>query len=164
MPDEQDPPRKFYQLKPREFERANPVTPGPPPDTSAGAPDPGPGATTSGAPGPIDVRELVRQGAANAPLLSGNVTANRANEVHAMLAENAAHANAAGLNHVALPPKRRSKRKRDYWLLMIAGNGVLLTLVLLNRSNAVVFVSGIAGMGLFTAGFSWVMWQIMSDY
>lgn len=113
---------------------------------------------------PIDLRELVRQGAASGPVLKGNAPANRPNEVHALLRENLARADAAGLNDVSTAPKKASRRKRDYWVLMIAGNALFGTMALLGRGAPVMFVYGLAGCALLTAGLTWVMWGVMDDY
>ena len=159
MPDEPDPPRKFYQLKPTEFERVNPARP-PVADPSA-APDPGPsGATPTER---IDVRDLNRQAIGTAPLLGVNAPVNRANEVHAMLQGNLDAADAAGLNEVPFQPKRRSRRKRDYWLLLITGNAIFGFFALKGGSVVTLVYSG-AGIIFFTLGLTWVMWFVMDDY
>jgi hypothetical protein len=122
MSDQPDPPRKVYGFKPREFERANPARP----DASSPdlpAPDPG---IAPARDEKIDVQDLIRAGAGIGPALGNNATVNRANDVHAILRQNHAHANATGLNDLKPMPKRRSRRRRDYWLLLAAGNGFML--------------------------------------
>ena len=84
--------------------------------------------------------------------------ANRANDVHALLQQNLAHANAAGLNELAAKPKRRSKRKRDYFLSLIVGNAVLL------GATAIQPIFGAAGLIIFNIGLTWIMWFVMDDY
>src|SRR5436309_729369 len=113
MAADEDPPRKFYGLKPKEFDRVNePAAPAPV------APEPTPSNPASASPtGRIDVRDLTRSAAKNMPLLSGNIAANRPNEVHAVLRDNVARADAAGLNELAPKAARVSRRRRDYWLL-----------------------------------------------
>ena len=87
MPDDPEPPRKTYGFKAREFERVN----------SPGGP-------------PIDVRQLVRDAVGPDPgTTSPRQPAKPENEVHTMLQENLARANAAGLNEV-VPVRRRSRR------------------------------------------------------
>ncbi len=86
-------------------------------------------------------------------------------DVQQMLMENVARANAAGLNELAPSPPRRSRRRRDYWLLMIGGNSLLgLIAALSGPSSPFVFVFALAGMALLSAGLSWVMWFVMDDY
>ncbi len=156
MQDEPDPPRKIYGFKPREFERANPTPAGSPAaDVPPPAPDPG---ITAAGEGKIDVNDLIRSGAGAGRQLGSNAVANRANDVHAMLRENLARANAAGLNALAPQPKRKSKRKRDYFLLLAAGN-MLLTLGFVLQP---IFAG--AGFVLFNIGLAWIMWFVMDDY
>jgi hypothetical protein len=163
MADELDPPRKFYQLKPTEFERMNR-----PPGESLPAQQPdspvAPEAIDRTAPERIEVRDLVRHGATGVPLLGANQPANRANDVHTMLQENLAKADAAGLNEVTPRRRRPSRRKRDYFLLLIPINAFFAFWAFGPWANAVTFVYGIGGIALFTAGLSWVMWGVMDDY
>jgi hypothetical protein len=74
---------------------------------------------------------------------------------------------AAGLDELAPPDRPRSKRRRrDYWLLTLLTNGVLIPLSLwgYRTQNAVILVSGIAGMALVNAALVWIMWVLMDDY
>lgn len=62
--------------------------------------------------------------------------------------------------------KRKSRRKRDYWLLMTAlnvGFGVVFAYGLLHR-NPVLMLYSFAGIVMGSIGITWVMWFIMSDY
>lgn len=160
MADDPDPPRKFYQLKPKEFERVNESPRSP--DSVPTAADPGiaPAASQQR----IDVRDLARQAARGAPLLGHNAPQNRANEVHAILQDNLQHANAAGLNELAPKPKRRSKRLRDYWVTLIALNGFFLFWIFGPLANGITIVYGSAGIILFSIGFTWVMFFVVDDY
>jgi hypothetical protein len=160
MSDEAPPPRKIYGFKPREFERANDAPHAPPPPVPSA--DPGIATDTSGR---IDVRDLARLAAAKSAPLAQKNRAAPANEVHAMLNENLARANAAGLNQVALPPKRLSRRKRDYWLIMLAGNGGLLTVfALFIGFNLYSTMFALFGLTFFSCGVTWIMWHVMDDY
>lgn len=158
--DDADPPRKFYGFKAPQFERINPVPDGPaesPPAADAGV------STDAG--GRIDVHDLARIAAASAAPLGTNTVKNRGNEVHDLLRLNAVREDAAGLNVVALPPKRRSRRKRDYWLVAGCGNAVLVTLAAIaGPKDPIVFVYAIGGLGAFNASLAWVMWMILDDY
>lgn len=153
MADESDPPRKFYQLKPKEFERVNET---PSPATEPTDPQNAPPSLDASA--PIHVRELVRQASTGVPLLKGNAPANRETEVHALLRDNLSRANAAGLNDVAPKPKRASRRKRDYIFAMIVGNFALLI------GTAIQPIFGAAGLIIFNLGLTWIMWFVMDDY
>lgn len=148
MPDEQDPPRKFYQLKPKEFEMVNPPASMPPADST-----------------PIDVRGHLR--AANAGPLErpkASRTPAPSNDVHALLRQNQARIAAAGLHEVEPRPRRPSRRKRDYWLLLAVMNGFFGFLAFGPYRNPMTFVYGLAGMIIFTLGLTWVMWFVMDDY
>ncbi len=155
MSDEPAPPRKTYGFKPREFERANPARPGASADATPPAPDPGIAAAGAEK---IDVNDLIRVGAGSGRQLGSQAGANRQNEVHAMLRDNLAHANAAGLNDVAPQPRRKSKRTRDYLLLLVSGNAIIALGFILQP----VFAG--AGLVLFNIGLTWIMWVVMGDY
>lgn len=158
VPDDPDPPRKFYQLKPTAFERLNP---GP----SSGGAEPMPANSVEPATnGPIDVRDLARQAAGKGPLPGTHPPANRPNDVHQMLRENLAQANNAGLNEVAPRPRQPSRRKRDYWLLVVTVNLFFLFWAIGPFSNPISMIYGFSGSILFTCGFTWVMFGVMDDY
>lgn len=167
MADENDPSRKFYGLKPREFERVNPAVG----DASTPVADAGPGALPV-YPGPAaavdaavtDTRELARIGAENLPLLTGNVPANRDDEIQALMRENVARADSAGLNDVASPRRRRSRRWRDYLLSILLVDSAIVALVLGLGVNPVTFLFGLGGIAIFTTGLAWVMFGVMDDY
>lgn len=161
MGDDHEPPRKFYHLKPKEFDRVNPApsdNPAAPPtrrDAGAHLPD------TAAR---IDVRDLARQAAGTAPLLGVNAPVNRANEVHAILQQNLDRANAAGLNDVPPAPRRRSRRTRDYFLLLIPVDAFFAFAAFGPGANLLSFIFGLAGLAAFTASLTWVMWFVMDDY
>jgi hypothetical protein len=168
--DPSDPPRKFYDLKPKEFERVNAPVAGrsassapatPPSSPPVSPPTPRPLDSSK----PIDVRELFREASTPGPVLSKGPR-NDLNEVHAVLRDNLARANEAGLNEVPLRPKRPSWRKRDYILLMIGANAVLAFLAIgfFRSGNVIGFVSAMAGIGMLSASITWVMWFVMDDY
>lgn len=158
MPDETDPPRKFYQLKPKAFERLNEAPTPPAGEARADARPP------DSASGSIDVRDLARQATPEGPLLGAAAAAARDNEVHAMLRENHSAANAAGLNDVQPVPQRRSRRTRDYWRVLLPVNAFFLFCIFGPYANPMTFVYGVAGIILFTIGFTWVMFFIVDDY
>ena len=83
---------------------------------------------------------------------------NRENEVHGILRENLARANATGLNELSPKSRRKSKRMRDYIFLLIAGNLVLAAL------SVLLPLLGIAFLILYNVALVWVMWVVMDDY
>ncbi|HVS53989.1 MAG TPA: hypothetical protein VHD62_16660 [Opitutaceae bacterium] len=186
MPDEPDPPRKFYQLKPKEFEAVNTLLPRADDAARVPAPDPGPGIGDNGR---ITVEELFRAAQMGGPALAKSARPAEENEVHAILRENHAHAEAAGLNQLKPKPRRRSKRTRDYWILLIAGNLFIVTvysvelmlgfsvqclaaqmpsefwnLVRYSMQNLLVFAMAGVGMMFYSAVLTWLMFAIMPDY
>lgn len=155
VPDDPDPPRKYYGFKPTEFDRANAPRPPAPEEESATLAPPSADAVRDT---PIDLRELVRQGAASGPVLKGNAPVNRANDVHSILRDNFDRAEAAGLNVVPPPAARKSRRKRDYMISLLVGNAGLLGCI------AIMPVFGIAGIIIYNCGLTWVVWGVMDDY
>lgn len=143
MKDEPDPPRKHYTFKESEFVRVNKPLEAPP------------GAGTDPNDQPINLQDIYR--AANAGPVKKPAPVVE-NEVHAMLRENHAKAQAAGLNALREIPPRKSKRKRDYWLLFFAVNPPLVYSLTFNP----VFAG--AGLVLFNIGLAWTMWVVMDDY
>lgn len=188
MADDSDPPRRFYQLKPKDFERVNEV-PALPTSRDSTVADSGP---TAGTPAPdrrIELRELVRQASAGAPLLRGNHPANHPNEVHAMLRDNLAAEQAAGLHELKPLPPKRSRRRRDFWVLVIGTNSLIAVvyavqvlvgfqvmclatrmpaqfgnLVLFALDHPASYILAIAGMAFFTVAWWWLLFGVMDDY
>lgn len=60
--------------------------------------------------------------------------------------------------------KPRSRRLRDYLLVMGLGNGFFLGSLVVFWGNPVVMAFALGGAMSLSAGVSWVMWFIMSDY
>ncbi len=161
MHDDSDPPRKFYAFKPTEFERANEA----PRDSipavdSQPAPDPG---VTPAHRGRIDVRELARIALGGRPALGHNAVANRPNEVHGILRDNLARDNAAGLYNVSLR-QRRSRRLRDYLIVVAVLNAPIGVVAWLSRGEQIVLVLLLSGFVFFNLRFAWHVWAIMDDY
>jgi hypothetical protein len=159
MADDSDPPRVYYQLKPREFERVNApaVSPAPADPSAAVVPGLDPSAK-------IEVRDLLAQAAVPGPVLTQGEKVGVANEIHGILKENLNHANAAGFYELAPKPKRRSRRTRDYFLVIVPLNAFFAFAAFGPYANAVSFVYGIAGMIFSTVGITWVMFFVMDDY
>ena len=97
----------------------------------------------------------------NAP--AGNAGKSTEHDVYAMLQHNRTVEQQAGLNEVKIRPVK-SRRKRDYWLLLLLGNLLLAIVGLVGLGNAFVMVSAGAGIVIFSLGITWVMWFVMEDY
>lgn len=166
MPDESDPPRKFYGFKPRDFERANAIPVPPPAATAPVAPDPGI-LPSDGA--RIDVRDLNHLAATGQPLLSATPASIRENEIHGVLRENLAIANAAGLNDVTLDLRHRTPRQRRirrFWILLPAINvplGLIAFLIGPHRAMPFFFVCTIATIGFLNARLIWHTFFLNTD-
>lgn len=157
MRDEADPPRKHYQLRPTSFERLNP----PPAEAPVPEEKRAPAPETEGS---IDVPTLARQAMTGQPLLRTESTPPPANDVQQLLRDNLIRANQAGINNVDTPPPRRSRRQRDYWLIIIPVNAFFATVAFGPYRNPMTLTYGIAGMIVVTVGLTWVMWFVMDDY
>ena len=159
MADDSDPPRVYYQLKPREFERVNAVTP-PPPSvelTPAVSQPPDPSAK-------IEVENLLAHAAVPGPILAHGQKEVVQNEVHGILKENLDRANAAGLNTLAPKARRRSRRTRDFLFVVIPLDAFFGFAAFGPYANPVSFIYGIAGLIFSTVGIGWVMFFVMDDY
>jgi hypothetical protein len=146
-PSDSDPPetpKPAFRFKPTEFERAN---------RPLGEPDKTPA---------IDVRDLYQH--ANAVSAASPQPARVENEVHAILRANLVQADEAGLNAVELTPQRASRRKREYWLLLVGGNLLIAALVFGLSRNVVVLVFAGSGMIFYSLALTWIMWMVMDDY
>ena len=158
MADESDPPRKYYQLKPRAFEQVNaPVSPSPVP-----TPPVAPGESKTG--GRIDVHDLYEQARTPGAVLTPPGKPGAKNQVHVILQDNLAHANAAGLNTLTYKAKRRSRRTRDYFLVTISLDALFAFIAFGPFSNIALMAYGVAGIIITTLGLWWVMFFVMDDY
>lgn len=148
MRDDPEPPPRNFQLKPRDFDSVN-----------------GPGRQRPADGAPTDVRGHLR--AANAGqtrALGQGGGAKRPNDVQALMRDHAAKMRRADLDEVTLRPRRASRRKRDYWIVLIPLNAFFAFFAFGPFRNPMTFAFGIGGMIIVTVGLTWVMWFIMDDY
>jgi hypothetical protein len=142
-----DPPRKVYGFKEREFKRDN--------------------APSSAAPPPPTAKELAMM--AGAPTTDPRQRAAPAakrddpNDVYAVLQQNRQSAAKHGLNEVEIK-EIKSRRKRDFWLILVGGNLAIISAVILTNINVVTVIFGLAGLIIFSLSLSWIMWQVMDRY
>ncbi|MEO6874681.1 MAG: hypothetical protein ABI222_07655 [Opitutaceae bacterium] len=146
LPREPEATPRTFRFKPTEFERAN--TPS----------DNTPGNT------PIDVKQHFRRAAAPKSPAAGLTQAKAENEVHAMLRANLAKAEAKGLNAVRAQPRRTSRRTRDYWLLLIGGNLLVIGLLCVMSKNVMTLAFGFSAMVFCSLALTWIMWGVLDDY
>lgn len=171
MPDEPDPPRKFYGFKRPTFEIANPCS-GTAPDaaeiTAVPRPDPGIVRVHDAR---IDVRDLNRAAATGQPLLSATPAPIRENDVHTILRDNLAVADAAGLNDVKIDPRHRTPRQcrvRFFWFAIVAIDGPLGAYAWwmshpLSQTTAIPFTLAIASIGYLTGRLIWHTFFLNTD-
>ena len=152
MAEELDPPRKYYQLKPREFEVVNDL---PSADGTQGD------AQQSKK---IEVRDLYEQARTPGPVLNTTQKVTEKNQIHVILHENLARANAAGLNTLTPKPKRRSRRTRDFFLVLVPLDAFFAYAAFGPHSNVGLMAYGVAGIIIATLGLTWVMFFVMDDY
>jgi hypothetical protein len=145
--DSDDPPRKNYDFKERAFKRDNPRASEAPPVPTA--------------------KELaIMAGHKAAPPAKPDRTAAKAgdpNDIYAVLEQNRVVEQNMGRDVVEIK-KKKSRRKRDYWLVLIGGNLLTAGLVALGRFNPISLIYGVAGVVVFSIGLTWIMWFVVDDY
>jgi hypothetical protein len=85
-------------------------------------------------------------------------------DVYQVLRDNLARENAAEMNAVKPVPKRRSRRKRDFWLMLVLGNLTIAATVYFTRGNTIAVLIGLAGVLCLSVALTWVMWFVLDDY
>ena len=58
----------------------------------------------------------------------------------------------------------RSRRKRDYWFLLVAGNLLVIAMTSLSGYNPASMIFCLGGLVLVSLGLTWIMWFVMDDY
>ena len=97
----------------------------------------------------------------NAP--AGSQKKSTEHDVYAILQQNRAEEKKFALNEVQIK-ENKSKRKRDFWLMLVGGNLLIVTLVIVTGFNVVSVIFGLAGIIILSLGLTWVMWQVMDKY
>ena len=141
-----DPPPKVYGFKEREFKRDNPTGP-------AAAPMP-------------TAKDLAKMAGAPVPTGRGGSTGAKAgdpNDVYAALQQNRAVEKQLTGDEIEIR-KIKSRRWRDYWLILLSSEMLLGTVTVLGRGNPITFVCGLAGMVIVGTSVTWIMWQVMDRY
>jgi hypothetical protein len=141
-----DPPRKNYGFKDREFKRDNAL---------AGAHPPLPTAR--------DLAVMAGPAAPAASRARAGPKSNDPNDVYEVLQQNRATERKFGGDEIEIR-EVRSRRRREFWILLVGGNVVIIGGVLLSGINVITVVFGLAGLIIFSLGLSWVMWQVMDNY
>ncbi|MBA3850461.1 MAG: hypothetical protein C0502_10790 [Opitutus sp.] len=106
----------------------------------------------------------------NAPRVEAGETpspAPLANDVFAIQRDLRAREIAAGMDTLKPADRPRStKRRRDFWLLLLAVNGIFVPLALwgFRTQNAVLAVYALSGAVFLSVGLTWVMWVVVNRY
>lgn len=89
-----------------------------------------------------------------------------ANDIFAMQRDLRAREQTSGRDELAPMPERRSRRRRDYWLMVALLNGLggAAAGTASATGNLIVLTYALSGMLLGTVGLTWVMWVVMDDY
>ncbi len=145
-PPDSDPPRRKFAFKTPTFPVDNPP------------------ASTPSPHGPTDVREHFRHAEAIRVAAAKNPAPSRENEVHGILRDNLARADAAGLNDVTPVEKRPNRRLRDYLIVATAFNVPVITLGLIFRQSPVVWVCALAAFVLFNLRLAWILFVVGDKY
>jgi hypothetical protein len=141
--EETDPPRKLYGFKEREFKRDN-----------------APVSEAGGAPTAQDLAKMAGPVTRSGPV-GGGAKAGDPNDVYAVLERNRAVEKKSGGDDIEVR-KIRSRRTRDYWLMLLGGNIALVGGGLFFGGAAIVFA--LAGVIIYSLGLTWVVWQLMGRY
>lgn len=139
-----DPPPKTYGFKEREFKRDNAV-----------------GKTDA----PPTAKELAMMAGpvVKSPKGATGPKADDPNDVYAAMQKNRAVEKKHGLDQMEIR-EVKSRRKKDYWILLIGGNIVIVATVMFAGPNVVSVLFGFAGVILFSVSATWIMWQVMDRY
>jgi hypothetical protein len=145
MPDEPNPPRKVYGFKEREFKRDN-----------------APSSEVPPAPSVQDLAKMAGHHHDPRPR-SAAAKAGDPNDAFTVLQQNRKSEQLHNLDAIEIK-ETKSRRKREFWFLLVGGNLFILGAVWLSGINVLTVIFGLAGLIIFSLGLSWVMWQVMDRY
>lgn len=139
-----------YRLKPKDFERVNTLE-------------------ETGQPDPNDVSALLCQNTRREDAVKAlrNTSAPRQNtddphDVYRTLGQNLMHEQA--VERPVELPRRSSGRMKDYIILLLLGNAFFLGSLAVFWGNVFAMAFAFAGACILTAGLTWLIWGVMSDY
>ena len=141
-----DPPRKNYGFKDREFRRDN--------------------AHPSGLPPVPTAKDLAMMSGPEAPAATRAKAGPKPgdpNDVFTVLQQNRAVEQREGLDAIEIR-KVKSRRKRDFWLMLVGGNLLIIGMVAITGFNVVSVIFGLAGIIILSLSLTWIMWQVMDRY
>jgi hypothetical protein len=158
MPQEQEPPRKTFQFKPREFDCVNEPTAPSAPEGKDSKPPAAPASRR-------DVRDA-RQLA---------MLAVRRGERPSTVEERAALKSAGGSTFPEQDPAaeaqaffsvkvRQPRRRRDYLALLVLGNAIFVPLAIAHRDSGMTYAALLTADAFYFLATTWVMWFVVDKY
>jgi hypothetical protein len=181
MPDDENPPLRRFVLKPKEVAHTDPPARpgdgtaisvqlmhrqneiaaqrgslGKSDDSSLSPPDLGTGEP------PVSPLLMAREiTPTEAPSRPGDGTAISVDLIHE---QNRIADEKRGPEIVAMPARRRSRRTRDFIMLMAAASGVDLIFMLMLPRTIGTLTMGLVGLAFVAAMLGWIMFGVMDDY
>jgi hypothetical protein len=139
-----DPPPKTYGFKEREFKR----------DNATGSADATPTA-----------KELAKMAGpvVKSPKGATGPKADDPNDVYAVLQKNRGLEKQLRGDQIEIL-EIKSKRKRDYWLLLGVGNLIIVGIAAVMGLNVMTVSFACVGVLVYSTSLTWIMWQIMGRY
>ncbi|MGY8720209.1 MAG: hypothetical protein ACKVI3_20795, partial [Verrucomicrobiia bacterium] len=86
------------------------------------------------------------------------------NDVRAWREDQRVIENQAGTDDLTAPPKYLYRRRRDFVILLLLGNGFFGGMMFLNPQNPFVLMFGLAGIILSSVGGYWIIYHLMQKY
>ncbi len=88
-----------------------------------------------------------------------------ANDVFAIRQELREREKAAGLDELKPADRPNStRRRRDYWFLLLAGNIAIVGTAAIVGLNVMTAAFAFSGVVLYSIGLTWIMWSVMDRY
>lgn len=84
-------------------------------------------------------------------------------DIVAMLQQNRGVEQRHGKDQIEIK-QAKSRRKRDYWMILVGGNLLILGLVAIARFNPISLLFGLSGVIVLSLSITWLMWFVMDDY
>jgi hypothetical protein len=84
--------------------------------------------------------------------------------VPALLLDQLLREAARGKHDLAPAPRRSRRRVRDYWLLLLLGNGTLAGATVMVGRDPIFLYVGSAVAIFFSVSLTWILWAVMDHY
>jgi hypothetical protein len=84
--------------------------------------------------------------------------------VTALLRDQLLREAARGKHELAPAPRRSRRRVRDYWLLLLLGNGAIAGATVMVGRDPIFLYVGSAVAIFFSVSLTWILWAVMDHY